>query len=444
MRDQQCNGRRGMSGIIGQQRMIAEAIFNAAVARAHPDTCLMAHLPPPPANGKLVLLAAGKAAGSMVAMAERHYLDGLGLSRDRLVGHAVARHGYGARTRVIPMIEAGHPVPDQGSIDSASHALALARAATADDLVLVLLSGGASANWVAPAGTLTLAEKQAINKSLLRSGAAIGEMNMVRKHLSRIKGGRLAQAAARATLLTLGVSDVPGDDPSAIGSGPTVADPSTLADARAIAARFRLDLPPEAQRLLLDPANETPKPGEACFARSQYRIIARPAESIEAACLAARMAGYEPVSLGADLEGEARDVAVRQADLTRQLLAAGRRAAIISGGELTVTIVGQGRGGPNQEFALALAIALDGQPGITALSADTDGTDGGGGEATDPAGAWIDSSTLTRARAAGLDPLAHLANNDSTGFFERIGDLLAPGPTLTNVNDCRVILIDPT
>ncbi|MGL5362106.1 MAG: glycerate kinase type-2 family protein [Bosea sp. (in: a-proteobacteria)] len=433
-----------MDGIVGQQRKIAEAIFNAAVARAHPDTCLPAHLPTPPANGKLILLAAGKAAGSMVAMAERRYLDGFGLSSERLFGHAVARHGYGAQTRTIPMIEAGHPVPDQGSIDSASRALVLASSATADDLVLVLLSGGASANWVAPAGALTLAEKQSINKSLLRSGAAIGEMNMVRKHLSRIKGGRLAQAAARSTLLTLGVSDVPGDDPSAIGSGPTVPDPSTLADARDIVARFKMDLPPEAQRLLHDPANETPKRGDPCFARSQYRIIARPAESIEAACLAAKAAGYEPVSLGADLEGEARDVARSQADLARQLLAAGRRAAIISGGELTVTIAGQGRGGPNQEFALALAIALAGQKGITALSADTDGTDGGGGEATDPAGAWIDPSTLQRARALGLDPQAQLANNDSTGFFERIDDLLTPGPTLTNVNDCRVILIDPT
>jgi glycerate 2-kinase len=423
-------------------RATARAIFDAAVARAHPAGCLPAHLPVPPASGRLILLAAGKAAGSMTVLAEAHYLNS-GFPRDRLVGHAVARHGYETATRHIPMVAAGHPVPDQGSVDSAAKALALAASATADDLVLVLLSGGGSANWVAPAGSLTLAEKQAVNKALLRSGAPIGEMNIVRKRLSRIKGGKLALAAAPARLLTLAVSDVPGDEPTAIASGPTVPDPTTMAQARAIVAHYKLDLPPAARTLLDDDASETPKPGHPAFANSEFRIIARPADALAAARKAAEAAGYAVHDLGADLEGEARDVAAAHAALARKLKALGKRTAILSGGELTVTLRGQGRGGPNQEYALALAIALAGEPGIVALSGDTDGTDGGGGEATDPAGAVIDPTTLTRAAALGLVPAQSLADNDSTGFFEPLGDLLRPGPTLTNVNDCRVILIDP-
>ncbi|TCR70668.1 glycerate kinase [Bosea sp. BK604] len=421
---------------------IARTIFDAAVARAQPTGCLPAHLPAPPRNGRLILLAAGKAAGSMTALAEAHYLDS-GLDPSRLIGHAVARHGYETKTRHIPMVAAGHPVPDQGSLDSAARALELAQSATADDLVLVLLSGGGSANWVAPAGSLTLAEKQAVNKALLRSGAPIGEMNIVRKRLSRIKGGRLALAAAPAPLLTLAISDVPGDEPTAIASGPTVPDPSTMADARAIVARYGLDLPPAARALIDDDASETPKPGHPAFANSEFRIIARPHDAIAAAVAAAQAAGYETIDLGPDLEGEARDVAVSHAAMALQLKAEGRRAAIVSGGELTVTLRGKGRGGPNQEYALALAVALAGAPGIVGLSGDTDGTDGGGGEATDPAGAVIDPTTLSRARALGLDPAQSLANNDSTGFFEALGDLLQTGPTLTNVNDCRVVLIDP-
>lgn len=428
---------------IEQQRKVARTIFDAAVARAHPSSWLAGHLPKPPPSGRLILLAAGKAAGSMTALAEAHYLDTLGLAPERLLGHAVARHGYETKTRHIPMVAAGHPVPDEGSIASAERALALAQAATADDLVLILLSGGGSANWVAPAGTLTLAEKQAVNKALLRSGAPIGEMNIVRKRLSRIKGGRLALAAAPARLLTIAVSDVPHDDPAAIASGPTVPDPSTMADARAIVARYGLKLPPAAEALLADEANETPKPGHPAFAGSDYRIVARPADAIAAAVAAARAAGYEPIDLGPDLEGEAREVAQGQARQALALKAEGRRAALISGGELTVTIAGKGRGGPNQEFALALAIALASEPGIVALIGDTDGTDGGGGEASDPAGAIIDETTLARARALGLDPAQSLRDNDSTGFFEGLGDLLRTGPTLTNVNDCRVILIDP-
>lgn len=427
---------------ISELRLTARTIYDAAVARAHPSGCLPQHLPPAPERGRLILLAAGKAAGSMTALAEAHYLEA-GLPPERLTGHAVARHGYTAPTRLIPMVAAGHPVPDEGSVASAGRALELAASATADDLVLVLLSGGGSANWVAPAGQLTLAEKRAVTKALLRSGAPIGEMNIVRKRLSRIKGGRLALAAAPARLLTLAISDVPGDDPAAIASGPTVPDPSTMADARAIVARYGLDLPPAARALIDDDANETPKPGHPAFANSTFRIIARPADALAAARAAAEAAGYEVIDLGADLEGEAREVAAAHADMARRLKAEGRRAAILSGGELTVTLRGSGRGGPSQEYALALAIALGGEAGIVALAGDTDGTDGGGGEATDPAGAVIDPQTLTRAAAIGLDPARSLADNDSTGFFEALGDLLQPGPTLTNVNDCRVILIEP-
>lgn len=423
-------------------RTDARAIFDAAVARAHPAGCLPGHLPPPPERGRLILLAAGKAAGSMTALAEAHYL-GLGFPPERLIGHAVARHGYETQTRQIPMVAAGHPVPDQASIDSATRALELAASATADDLVLVLLSGGGSANWVAPAGGLTLAEKQAVNKALLRSGAPIGEMNIVRKRLSRIKGGRLALAAAPARLLTLAISDVPGDEETAIASGPTVADPTTMSQARAIVARYGLDLPGAAKTLIANDANETPKPGHPAFARSEFVIIARPRDAIAAAHATAVAAGYEVHDLGPDLEGEARDVACRHATLALALKQEGHRAAILSGGEFTVTLRGTGRGGPNQEYALALAIALRGEPGIVALSGDTDGTDGGGGEATDPAGAIIDDTTLARAAALGLDPDRCLADNDSTGFFAPLGDLLETGPTLTNVNDCRVILIEP-
>ncbi|TAJ27981.1 MAG: DUF4147 domain-containing protein [Bosea sp. (in: a-proteobacteria)] len=423
-------------------RATARMIYDAAVSRAHPAGCLAGHLPRAPETGRLILLAAGKAAGSMTALAEAHYLDG-GFPKERLLGHAVARHGYTAPTRHIPMVAAGHPVPDEGSVASAERALALAGAATAEDLVLVLLSGGGSANWVAPAGALTLAEKQAVTKALLRSGAPIGEMNVVRKRLSGIKGGRLALAAAPARLLTLAISDVPGDDPAAIASGPTVPDPSGMADARAIVSRYGLALPPAAEALLADDANETPKPGHPAFANSEYRIIARPADALAAARAAAEAAGYAVLDLGPDLEGEAREVAAAHAERAKALKAEGRRAAILSGGELTVTLRGSGRGGPSQEYALALALALGGEPGIVALAGDTDGTDGGGGEATDPAGALVDPQTLTRAAAIGLDPARSLADNDSTGFFERLGDLLQPGPTLTNVNDCRVILIEP-
>jgi glycerate 2-kinase len=376
----------------------------------------------------------------MTEAAEQHYLGRI--AENRLTGIAVTRHGYGRPTRHIPIVEAGHPVPDEAGLKGTERALALAEAADGDDLVLVLLSGGASANWIAPAGAIMLAEKQAVTRALLRSGAAIGDMNALRKHLSRIKGGRLARLAFPAKLVTLSISDVPGDDPSVIGSGPTVPDPTTLEDARAIVARFRLDLPAAVTKALDDPRNETPKPGDKIFAGSDYRIVARPADALRAAQARAIAAGYECVVLGDRLQGEAREVAAEHARLARDLGAQGRKVVILSGGELTVTLRGHGRGGPNQEYALALAIHLDGAAGIAALAADSDGTDGGSGRPDDPAGAFVDPTTLRRARAAGLDPAAFLADNDSTGFFNGIGDLFVPGPTFTNVTDFRAIVVD--
>jgi hydroxypyruvate reductase len=391
--------------------------------------------------GRLIVLAAGKAAGSMAEVAERHYLAN-GFPNGRLSGIAVARHGYGRPLQTIEMVEAGHPMPDRAGLDAAARTLKLADAASEDDLVLVLISGGASANWIAPAHNLSLQEKQAVTRALLRSGANITEMNTVRKHLSRIKGGRLARHAHPARLVTLGISDVPGDDPAVIGSGPTMPDPTTLADARTIVARFKLDLPAGAVAALNDSQNESPKPDDPVFAATEYRLAVRPADVFEAARREVEEAGYECVFLGDRLEGEARDVAAAQAKLARELAAQGRRAVILSGGELTVTIRGQGHGGPNQEFALALAVELDGAKGISALAADTDGTDGGAGDASDPAGAFVDGTSAGRARALGLDPKVLLADNNSTAFFADLGDLITPGPTYTNVNDFRAILVD--
>src|SRR4029077_14574008 len=421
-------------------RQLLESLFRTAVAASHPAQCLPPNLPEPPPRGRLIVLAAGKAAGSMTEAAEQHSLARVAAAR--LPGSAVPRHGYGRPTRHIPVVEAGHPVPDEAGLRGTERALALAQAAGADDLVLVLLSGGASANWIAPARGITLGEKQAVTGPLLRSGAAIGDMNALRKHLSRIKGGRLARLAYPAKLATLAISDVPGDDPSVIGSGPTVPDPTTLEDARAIVARFRLDLPAAVSKALNDTANETPKPGDKIFAGSDYRIVARPADALRAAQGRAVAAGYECVVLGDRLQGEAREVAAEHARLARDFGAQGRRVVTLSGGELTVTLRGQGRGGPNQEYDLALAIHLDGAAGIAALAADSDGNDGGSGRPDDPAGAFIDPTTLRRAGAAGLDPAAFLADNDSTGFFNGIGDLFIPGPTFTNVTDFRAIVVD--
>ena len=422
-------------------RAFLAGLFRTAVEAAHPATCLPPLLPPP-GPGRVIVLAAGKAAGSMTETAEDFYLNRLKLPAERLCGVAVARHGYGRPTRVIDMIEAGHPVPDAAGLEAAQRALDLADGAGPDDLVLVLMSGGASANWIAPVDGVSFADKQTVTRALLRSGAHIGEINTVRKHLSRIKGGRLARHAHPARLVTIAISDVPNDEPSAIGSGPTVPDPTTLADARAIVAKYRLDLPASVTRALNEPANESPKPGDAAFAGATFALAARPADSLRAAEQAVSAAGYEFISLGADVEGEAREVAAAHAAMARDLRAQGRRAVILSGGELTVTMRGQGRGGPNQEYALALAVALEGLSGVAALAGDTDGTDGGGGAATDPAGAVLDGGSMARARALGLDPAAFLADNNSTPFFASLGDLLESGPTYTNVNDFRAIVVE--
>ena len=422
-------------------RAFLAALYRSAVDAAHPAAFLPRLLPPPP-SGRVIILAAGKAAGSMAEVAEKFYLDELKLSINQLSGVAVARHGYGRPTRIVTMIEAGHPVPDAAGLKAAERALALADGAGEGDLVLVLMSGGASANWIAPANGVSFADKQAVTRALLRSGAHIGEINTVRKHLSRIKGGRLARHAAPGRVVTIGISDVPGDDPAVIGSGPTVPDPSTLAEARAIVGKYRLDLPASVIAALNDPANESPKPNDPAFAGASFVLAARPADSLKAAEAAVRAAGYECISLGPDVEGEARAVALDHAGMARKLRQQGKRAVIISGGELTVTMRGNGRGGPNQEYALALVGALAGMAKVAAIAGDTDGTDGGGGAATDPAGAIVDGDSLGRAKALGLDPAAFLADNDSTGFFSKMGDLLEPGPTYTNVNDFRAIVVE--
>jgi glycerate 2-kinase len=424
------------------RRTFLESLFGTAVAAAHPENCLVRHLPDPPRFGRLIVLAAGKAGGSMAEVAERHYLAQSGLDPDRLGGLAVTRRGYGRPTRRVSMIEAGHPVPDAAGLAATFETLALADAAGPDDLVLALISGGASANWIAPAPSLSLTEKQVLTRALLGSGATIAEMNAVRKHLSRIKGGRLAERARPARLVTVAISDVPGDDPAVIGSGPTVPDPTTLADARAALARYHIEVSQAVAGALTDPGNETPKPGDATFATTSFALATRPSEVFAKVEAAARVAGFECVLLGTQVEGEARTVAADHARMALDWRAQGRRALLLSGGELTVTLRGNGRGGPNQEYLLALTIALRGAPGISALAADTDGTDGGGGDASDPAGAFIDATTLDRAKMLCLDPASFLDDNNSTEFFAKLGDLLTPGPTFTNVNDFRAILVD--
>jgi glycerate 2-kinase len=424
------------------RRPLLRAIYDAAVAAAHPDVVLAQHLRLVP-KGRVICLAAGKGAAAMAAAAEKHYLNALKLEPSRLVGIATTRHGHGVPTRRIRVVEAGHPMPDQAGLKGADDTLKLAATAEADDLLLVLLSGGGSANWIAPTEGITFEQKQKLTRALLRSGAPIGEVNTVRKHLSRIKGGRLARAGQRAAeIVTLAISDVPRDDPSAIASGPTVPDPTTLADARAIVAKYKLEVDDAIRAALENPANESCKPGDAAFARATFELIARPRQSLDAAIKLARDAGYETIDLGADLEGEAREIAADHARMALEARAQGKRVAILSGGELTVTVRGNGRGGPNQEYALALADMLKDTPDISALAGDTDGADGGAGSASDPAGALVDATTFAKMKAHKLDPRAYLENNDATAFFAATGDLLQTGPTLTNVNDISLILVD--
>jgi glycerate 2-kinase len=422
-------------------RAMLLSFFEAAVATAQPALCLPPHFPPAPENGRLIVLACGKGAAPMAKAAELYYAETI--AEGRCSGICVTRHGFGQPLAHFELIEASHPVPDDSSAAAAQRALAMAEEAREGDLVLALISGGASALWAAPAEGLTLADKQALTRILLAAGAPIHDINCMRKHLSRIKGGRLARAAFPARVITLAISDVPGDAPDTIGSGPTVPDNTTLAEARAIIARWGIDAPPPILAALDRIENETPKPDDPAFANARFVLAAAPKAALAAAAALAEAAGFAPVLLGTDLEGEARDRAQEHAQLALAASRRGVKTAIISGGELTVTIRGKGRGGPNQEYALALAVALDGAPGIYALAADTDGIDGGGGSANDPAGAFVYPDTLARAQRLGADPAECLAKNNSTGFFEMLDDLVVCGPTYTNVNDLRIIIVDP-
>lgn len=408
-------------------------LFDAAVAAADPVLCVPPHLPAD-REGRLIVVGAGKAAAAMAQAVEAH-------SRGPLDGLVVTRYGHARPCRRIEVVEASHPLPDAAGARAAARILARLRGLSPADRVLVLISGGGSALLAAPAPVLDLAEKQAITAALLRSGAAIDEINCVRKHLSAIKGGRLAAAAWPARILTLAISDVPGDDPAVIASGPTVADPSTCADALAVLDRHRIDIPPAVRAGLLSGALETPKPGDPRLAGADYRLVASPRQMLAAAAAAAQAAGVTPLILGDAIEGEAREVAKVMAAMARSCAAAGQPAAppcvLLSGGETTVTLRGGGRGGRNSEFQLALALALAGAPDIHALAADTDGIDG----SENNAGAFVGPATLARARAAGLDPRRRLDDNDAWGFFSALGDLLVTGPTRTNVNDFRAILV---
>jgi len=424
-----------------QQRQLLRAMYDRAVSLAHPDVCVPPFLPDVPEGGRIVIVGAGKAAAAMARATEKHYAaKGQG---DRLFGFVTTRHGYGLSSEIIPIMEAGHPVPDANSVASASLAVQLARSGGPNDLVLCLLSGGASALWSAPVAGVSFEAKRTLTRQLLKSGARISEMNCVRKHLSRIKGGRLAAASYPARLITLAISDVPGDDPDAIGSGPTVPDSTTLAEARAVLAAYKIAAAEEIVRALADPANETLKPGDARLANATYHLVAAPKASLRGAGEIAAAAGYRVEFLGDSLEGEAREVGRQHAALALAAKARGERVAFISGGEFTVTVTGNGAGGPNQEYMMGVALGLDGAPGISALAGDTDGIDGGGGNPDDPAGAVVTPDTLARAEAKNLNAAVLLANNDSTAFFRQIGDLLECGPTQTNVNDFRVLLVDP-
>jgi hydroxypyruvate reductase len=408
-------------------------MFEAAVGAALPAKCLPPHLPPRP-KGRTIAVGAGKASGAMAKAVEDHW-------QGPLEGLVVTRYGHGVPCQRIEVVEASHPVPDAAGQEAAKRILALVKGLTADDLVLCLISGGGSALLALPADGVTLTDKQTINKALLKSGATISEMNCVRRHLSAIKGGRLAAAAAPARVVTLMISDVPGDDPCVIASGPTVADPTTSADALAILQKYAIGIPENVRAYLSSPASETLKPGDPRLAGVTNVMIATPQMSLEAAADIARKAGITPVILANDIEGEARDVALVHAAIARQVHGFGQPAAppcvLISGGETTVTVRGSGRGGRNAEFLLALGLALNGHPGIYAFAGDTDGIDG----TEDNAGALLAPDSLARAAAAGASAKAMLANNDGYGFFSAIGDLVVTGPTLTNVNDFRAILI---
>lgn len=418
-----------------QPDQVLRNLFAAATEAALPDRCIGAHLPPRP-KGRTVVIGAGKAAAAMARAVEQHW-DG------PLEGLVVTRYGHGVPTEFIEVVEARHPMPDQAGVEASRRILDLVSDLSADDLVLCLISGGGSALMSLPTNGLTLHDKQDVTNQLLRCGATITEINCVRKHLSAIKGGRLAMACYPAKVVSLIISDVPGDDLSSIASGATVVDPSTYEDAIAVFEKYAMTMPPAVAAVLNAKADETPKLGDVRFALVENTLIATPQMSLQAAAQVARDAGYTPMILSDRIEGEARDVAVVHSAIAYQVVNHGQPlkapAVILSGGETTVTVRGTGgRGGRNTEFLLALAIHLDGLEGVHAIACDTDGIDG----SEDNAGAVIHPDTLARAAAVGLDAKAFLANNDAYSFFTGLNDLVMSGPTLTNVNDFRAILID--
>ena len=410
-------------------------LMMAAIEAADPAQCLPAHLPEPP-MGRTIVVGAGKAAAKMARTVEDKW-------QGDLEGLVVTRYGHRVECDRIEVIEAAHPVPDAAGEAGARRIMELVSSAEKEDLVLCLISGGASALLSLPGDGLTLRDKQNVNRDLLRSGANITEMNCVRKHLSAIKGGRLAASAAPARVLTLAISDVPGDDPAVIGSGPTVADATNYADARGIFDKYELTPPESVGRFLSTSADETPKPGDPRLQNAECALIATPQISLDAACAIAAKHGVKPVVLGDAIEGEAREVAIVMAGIARQMARRGQPApapaVLLSGGETTVTVRGAGRGGRNTEFLLALAVALEREPGVWGLAVDTDGIDG----TEDNAGAIVTPDTLVEAEKAGLDPKNMLTDNDGYSFFQTLDQLIKTGPTLTNVNDFRAILVLP-
>ncbi|MBP5988542.1 glycerate kinase [Piscinibacter sp.] len=422
-------------------RGFLRALYDAAVARALPAETTAPWLPQPP-KGRTVVIGAGKAGGAMAQAVDALWPQGAPLSGLVVTRYDHVPPAYKAKPGRIDVVEAAHPVPDEAGRRAAQRIAQLAQGLTADDLVLCLISGGGSALLSLPAPGISLEEKQAINKALLKSGAAIDEMNCVRKHLSAIKGGRLATHCAPARVVTLLISDVPGDAPEVIASGPTVPDSTTCADALAILNRYGIDIPPAARAGLESGAFESPKPGDARFAGHQVHMIATPRQSLEAAAAMARAAGITPYILSDEIEGESREVGKVHAALARSVAHAGtpfaKPCVILSGGETTVTVKSKGgRGGRATEFLLGCAIALQGQPGVHVLAADTDGIDG----VEDNAGAIVTPDTLARARAMGMKAQEFLDANNAYGFFAPLSDLVIPGPTFTNVNDFRALLI---
>ena len=421
-------------------RDLLRRMFDAAIASAQPARCIAAHLPNAREvpRGRVLVIGAGKASAAMARAVEDHWAG----PKSQLGGLVVTRYGYAVGCEHIEIVEASHPVPDAAGLAAAERMIALVQGLSADDLVLCLISGGGSSLLPLPAPGLTLQHKQDVNRALLKSGATISEMNCVRRHLSAIKGGRLAAACHPARVLTLMISDVPGDNPIDIASGPTAPDPTTCADALAIVRRYGIDLPPPVRELLESGRGESIKPGDARLVGAATRMIATPQMALEAAAAVAREAGVTPYILGDAIEGEARDVGKVLAGIALQVAERGQPVAapcvLLSGGETTVTVRGGGRGGRNVEFLLSLGVALNGHPRIHALAGDTDGVDG----QEEIAGAVFAPDTLARAWALGVKPMDRLTDNDGHGFFEALGDAVITGPTLTNVNDFRAILID--